>query len=59
MNLPTKTIIIHFEYPPIPDRRFDYVALFEGEEERQGYGYGATPQGALQDLIETWEEQQP
>ncbi len=49
----TKTILIHFEHPPIPDRRFDYVALYEGEEQRQVYGHGPTPQAALRDLIET------
>ena len=52
----TKTILIHYEHPPIPDRSYDYVALFQGEEECAKYGYGATPQAALQDLIETHQE---
>ena len=52
----TKTILIHYERPPTPDRRCDYVALYAGEEECHRYGYGSTPMEALKDLIETNQE---
>ncbi len=39
----TKPIVISFEYPPIPDRSCDCVAIFKGEEEEGNYGYGPTP----------------
>ena len=52
----TKTILIHYEHPPIPNRDCDYVAMLKGEEESRNYGYGANPQAALQDLIDTLEE---
>lgn len=53
MTRPTKTILIHFEHPPVPDRSCDYVALFQGEEECHRYGYGPTPHAALHDLLDT------
>ena len=52
----TRTILIHYEHPPIPIRSFDYVALIKGEEESGNYGYGASPQEALEDLINALEE---
>lgn len=50
-------------FPPIPDRRFDWCAYYEGEEEKGNYGEGSTPYMAILDLInnhnptEYWESQ--
>lgn len=38
-------------YPPIPDRQFDWCAYFDGEEEAGQYGWGATEQAAVDDLV--------
>lgn len=38
-------------YPPIPDSRFDWCAYRDGEEEKGGYGYGATEAEAIADLL--------
>lgn len=46
-----KSIRIIFEHPPIPNRNFDYRAYFDGEEELNRCGWGATPQAALADLL--------
>ena len=45
------------QFPPIPDRRFDWVAYVEGDEESGWYGYGATEEEALADFAETWGEE--
>jgi len=37
--------------PPIPDRRHDWCAYFDGEEEAGGYGYGSTEDEAIDDLL--------
>jgi hypothetical protein len=47
-NLP---IITSHIYPPIPPRKFDWCAFREGKEELGNYGYGATEQEAIADLI--------
>ena len=39
------------EYPPIPDRRFDWCAYFDGEEETGRYGWGETAEAALRALF--------
>ncbi len=43
------------EYPPIPDRNFDYGAAFEDDEpDDDGHmlvGWGSTPEEAIADLI--------
>lgn len=44
-------IVTSHIYPPIPDRRFDWCAYFDGEEEKGGYGYGRTEQEAIDDLL--------
>jgi hypothetical protein len=36
--------------PPIPDRRFDWVATQEGYEPGDPVGYGKTEQEAINDL---------
>jgi hypothetical protein len=43
-------IITRLVYPPIPDRRFDWCAFYDGEEERGNYGWGRTEQEAIDDL---------
>lgn len=56
-----RTIVIHFAFPPIPSRQFDFVAYFDGDEPndagRMLCGYGRTPYRAVKDLIEEvqWE----
>lgn len=42
--------------PPIPDRRYDWCAYYEGEEEAGNYGYGATEAEAIADFIENCAE---
>lgn len=44
-------IITRNIYPPIPTRQCDWCAFYEGEEELGHYGYGATEQEAIDDLI--------
>lgn len=44
-------IHITYEYPPIPLRRCDWCAYFDGEEEENNYGRGPTPATALTDLL--------
>jgi hypothetical protein len=43
-------IIVHHEYPPIPIRKWDWLAYHDGEEETGHYGWGATREEALADL---------
>ena len=43
-------IITTYVHPPIPDRRFDWCAYHDGEEEKGNYGYGKTEAEALEDL---------
>ncbi len=49
-------IITHNEYPPIPDRRFDWCAYHEGEEEAGHHGWGPTEAEAIADLQRLDEE---
>ena len=43
-------IITRHVYPPIPDRRWDWIAYHDGEEETQHAGWGSTEAAALEDL---------
>jgi hypothetical protein len=43
-------IEVSFEYPPIPVRRFDWLAQFKGQEEGP-QGWGRTREGAIADLV--------
>jgi hypothetical protein len=43
-------VIVSAVFPPIPDRRFDWCAYWDGEEEEGHYGWGTTPEEALADL---------
>ena len=39
------------EFPPIPDRRFDWSATFDNYEPGAPYGVGPTAQDAIEDLL--------
>jgi hypothetical protein len=41
-----------FEYPPIPDRSFDWAAYFDDGDENSFVGRGATELEAVFDLLE-------
>lgn len=45
-----RDIVLRQVFPPIPDRRFDWAAWHDGEEEENHSGWGATPEEALADL---------
>lgn len=46
-------ILIEHVWPPIPDRRFDYLAYYDGEQDEQfDHGWGRTEAEAVVDLIE-------
>ena len=49
-------IITTHVYPPIPDRRWDWSAHHDGEEESGHYGWGSTEAEALADLQRLDEE---
>jgi len=54
-------IITRFVYPPIPDRRFDWCAWHEGDEDDGANmlavaGWGSTEAAALEDLKRLDEE---
>lgn len=51
----TPKIITDFIYPPIPDRRFDWLAFYDGYEEDGNYGYGTTELEAIRDLKDNYE----
>ena len=53
MSRKIKTVCV---YPPIPDRRFDWCAFYDGEEEAGNYGQGATEAEAVADFIENYAE---
>jgi hypothetical protein len=46
-----KPIVTSNICPPIPVRDMDWCAYPDGEEENGGYGYGATEDAAVADLI--------
>lgn len=48
----TKKIITSHTCPPIPLSCFDWCAHYEGDEELGGYGWGATEQEAIDDLLD-------
>jgi hypothetical protein len=49
-------IITSFDFPPIPDRRFDWLAYDEGWEPGAPLGRGATREWAIADLLEQLEQ---
>lgn len=48
-------LVTSCQYPPIPDRRFDWCAYFDGEEENGNYGWGSTEADAVADFLESRE----
>ena len=54
MEQPTKKIITHFVFPPIPDRTHDWCAYYEGDEETGRYGWGETKEEAIRELKENY-----
>jgi hypothetical protein len=54
---PKRAIVTHHECPPIPDRRFDWMAHYEGMEEYGCYGYGATEAEAIADFKANYAEE--
>lgn len=51
-------IVTRFINPAIPDRRCDWVAYREGQEEKLDYGYGRTEREAILDLLDN-EDKEP
>ena len=47
---PEPEIVTVFVYPPIPLRKFDWCAYYEGTEESGNYGWGATEDDAIASL---------
>lgn len=45
-----KKIITSPTYSPLPNRKYDWCAYYEGEEEEGIVGYGATKEEAVEDL---------
>lgn len=49
-----RKINTHYEYPPIPDRSWDWIATYDDldydEENHNPYGHGSTEQKAIEDL---------
>jgi hypothetical protein len=50
-------IVTSCQYPPIPDRRFDWIAYIDGDEESGNYGYGPTEEAAIADWVESYAEE--
>ena len=45
-------IVVWHNYPPIPDRSHDYMAMYEHDDGDSGrYGNGSTPYMAILELI--------
>lgn len=58
MNRSEIKIIISYENPPIPHRSRDWCAYEDGREEDGNYGWGRTPQEALSDFLDGWEDEE-
>ena len=52
MEIKIKTVHVR---PPVPSRDHDWLAYRDGCEEEGVYGYGATEDAAIADLL-MWEE---
>lgn len=48
----------HYEFPPIPERNFDWIATTDDYEPGHPYGHGRTEQEAIDDLREQLDEEQ-
>ena len=51
----TKIVTDHIR-PPIPTRSCDWCAYYDGYEEAQEYGYGATEAEAIQNLKDCYDD---
>jgi len=49
-------IIVHYDYPPIPYRGWDYSAVRDSYEPGNYIGSGSTAVEAIRDLLEQEEE---
>ncbi len=49
-------IVTGYWMKPIPDRRFDWSAHWDGREESGPYGYGRTKAEAIRDLTDNYDE---
>lgn len=49
-------IVTSYPNPPIPFRSHDWCAYYDGDEEGQDYGWGATEAEAVADFIENCQE---
>ena len=59
MNYQNMQINLTYVYPPIPDRRHDWLAYPDGEEENTILqGWGQTPFQALRELADRLEDQE-
>lgn len=56
-NFNTEKIVTSFVYPPIPCRDWDWQAVFEGFEPGDAVGWGQTEQQAIENLLESMEQQ--
>ena len=56
-----RKIVTTFVYPPIPDRKFDWQAHYDGDEPndngQMATGSGATEKEAIRDLVETFPDE--
>jgi len=42
--------------PPIPTRKYDWAAYYDGDEESGQYGSGATEAEAIADFVENYQD---
>ena len=56
MNKTGKTIVTHFDYPPIPNRNADWSAVLAGYDAGDPIGRGPTETAAVADLLEQLDE---
>jgi hypothetical protein len=49
-------IIVTYDYPPIPDRRFDWSAVTDNYDLGSPQGTGATRHEAMADLVDQLED---
>ena len=47
-------VVTSYIFPPIPDRRWDWIACYDGQEERAQNGFGRTEAEAVADLLENY-----
>jgi len=51
-----KKIITYQAFPPIPVRNMEWLAHYDGEEEKGEYGYGFAEQEAVSDLKQSFQK---